>query len=100
MPAGFAVVSLDLREALDDGFFANHFRALVFLEKPGAERTLAEFSGHSNGAHGLQFFQAAMGLNIFGDDFIHGLGGRTRRTEHRGEQSEEQRRKKGRFLRT
>jgi hypothetical protein len=73
LPSRLPVVSLHLRQTLDDEFFPHLVRALVFLPKIGAKRSLAKFCSRSQAAHGFQLLRSAMRLNIFCDDFINGL---------------------------
>ncbi len=74
LPASFAVIGLDLRQALNKNSSRTLSGALVFLHEARAERALIEFPDMVRMVfNGLQLLHAAVRLNIFGDHFIHGL---------------------------
>src|SRR5690242_5873565 len=91
LPANLAVVRLNLRHTLDDELFSHFARTLGLLTKLREQRTVTELDGGAQGLHGLEFFQAAFRLDIFGDDFVDGLRIRAARNHgYRGNGRQEQ----------
>src|SRR5258708_13063504 len=64
LPSRPAVVRLHLRKALDDEFFSNLVRALVFLTKIPAKRSLPEFRPRAQPAHRFHFLHSPFRFNI------------------------------------
>jgi len=60
------------------------------LAKIGAKRSLAEFCGSAQAAHGFQLVRSPFRLNIFGDNLINSLCvGRDRKKRHGRKQRKE-----------
>ena len=75
-PTRLTVISLHIGGALHDALFTHLVGPFVFLHKAHAQVAGNVFTAAAYSLDRLELLYSAVGLNVLGNDFIHGLGRR------------------------